>query len=131
MAGGTSNARVKVRVQRNRFKRVAQRLPEYAERVVSETAKKIEDAARAKAPRAAEHKGDGPPLADSFGSRSARFERDSPRWIVWNSAPYSAFVEYGTQYAKAAKFLKPTARREIRGFRKQFAELEKALKEEE
>lgn len=128
MAGG---ARVKVRVQRNRFKRVAQRLPEYAERVVSETAKRIEDAARAKAPRAAEHKGDGPPLADSFGSKSARFNRDSPRWIVWNSAPYSAFVEYGTEHMKGRKFLKPTARREIRGFRKEFAALEKAFKEEE
>lgn len=119
-------ARVKVRVQRNRFRRVARNLPEFAESVVSATARRIEKLAREKAPL-----GETGSLKDSFGSRSARLGRDSPRWIVWNSAPYSAFVEYGTRYAKAAKFLKPTARREIRGFRKQFAELEKALKEGE
>lgn len=119
-------ARVKVRVQRNRFRRVAQNLPEFAESVVSATARRIEKLAREKAPL-----GETGTLKDSFGSRSARLGRDSPRWIVWNSAPYSAFVEYGTQHAKARKFLKPTARREIRGFRKQFAELEKALKEGE
>lgn len=119
-------ARVKVRVQRNRFRRVAQNLPEFAESVVSATARRIEKLAREKAPL-----GETGSLKDSFGSRSARLGRDSPRWIVWNSAPYSAFVEYGTRYAKARKFLKPTARREIRGFRKQFAELEKALKEGE
>lgn len=116
--------RIRVRVQKNRFRRFAEVLPEFAEELVSRTAKRIEENARAKAPEGATGK-----LKDSFGSRSARFESKSPRWIVWNSAPYSGFVEYGTVYAKARKFLKPTARAEIRQFRREAGEIEKALKE--
>lgn len=116
--------RIRVRVQKNRFRRFARVMPEWAEELVSRTAEAIESKARDKAPV-----GETGHLKDSFGSRSARSRSNSPRWIVWNSAFYSGFVEYGTKHAKARKFLKPTARAEIRQFRKEAGEIEKALKE--
>lgn len=120
---------IKVKVQKNRFPHFARQFPRYAEQLVAATAGEIESKARAKAPV-----GKTGTLKRSFGKRSKRRKRNVARWIVWNNAAhedgefYSGYVEYGTKYAKARKFLKPTARAEIRAFRKRAGEIESKLK---